>query len=352
MLSAINLAREKICFENYLIKSGKISTEFINAFINASNRGVEIKILFDDFGSRELVPTDRSRLAHKNISVRYYNPVKLSAWNKNMIRDHRKLLIVDCDVAFVGGAGLADEFAVDGASWKSWRETMIKISGPVIDDWHSLFNQQWQHYTGVVNTPPEQVSSSRGIGSGQAGRVTFSNGIRRQETKRSLIQNIRKSRNHVWLATAYFVPSWRLRRVLRRAARRQVDVRLLLPGTITDHPAVRYVSHRFYGRLLRAGVRIFELRNRMQHQKVAVCDHWVSIGSSNFDRWNLRWNLEANQEILDREFSAQAMDMLKADFAESEEILLDDWLNRPWYDRLLEHWWGWVSWLAIKIGRD
>ena len=359
MLDVINQASISICFELYLIKSGKVASSFIAALVAAADRGVTIKILLDDFGARGLASKDRIRLKHEQISVRYYNPVRWgynpikwtarTVWADNMVRDHRKLLIVDGKTVFTGGVGLADEFAPADVLQTGWRETMLEISGAVVADWQILFNHQWQHWGGnkkklrrlAVKSEPE---------ADLPGRVTISHGIVRQETKRALIQHIRKARHHIWIATAYFVPSWRLRRVLRQAAHRQVDVRLLLPGTITDHPAVRYAGHRFYARLLRAGVRVFELQGRMQHQKVAICDQWVSIGSSNFDRWNLRWNMEANQEVYGEPLSSAVMNMLRRDFENSLEIQYQRWSRRPWHHHWLEYWWGWISRLVSRIG--
>ncbi len=349
MLAAINQAGSSICFELYFIKSGNVAAEFIIALVAAARRGVTIRILFDDFGARGLTAADRIRLKHEKISVRYYNPIKWAARTDNMVRDHRKLLIVDSKTAFTGGAGLADEFAPADASQTGWRETMLEISGTVVADWQTLFNHQWQHWSGDKNRLRPLLDKSEPEAE-LPGRVTISHGIARQETKRALIQHIRKAQHHIWIATAYFVPSWRLRRVLRHAAHRQVDVRLLLPGTITDHPSVRYAGHRFYARLLRAGIRIFELEDRMQHQKVATCDQWVSIGSSNFDRWNLRWNMEANQEANGEPLSSEVMAMLQQDFENSREIQYQRWSRRPWYHHWLEYWWGWVSRLVSRIG--
>lgn len=357
MLDAINRASSHICFELYLIKSGNVTNQFIEALVLAADRGINVQILLDDFGARGLKSADRLRLQHKKISVRYYNPVdwgynpfKWGARMGNMIRDHRKLLIINGKTVFVGGVGLIDEFAPTDPTQTAWRETMLEVTGAVTTDWQTLFNHQWQRCNGnksALTSVAARPESDVGL----PGRLTVSHGLARQETKRALMQHISKSQHHVWLATAYFVPSWRLRRLLRQAAHRQVDVRLLLPGAITDHPAVRYVSHRFYTRLLRAGVRIFELQNRMQHQKVALCDHWVSIGSSNFDRWNLRWNLEANQEVDGEPLSSEVMAMLKQDFADSREIQYQSWKQRPWYHHWLEFWWGWVSRLSIRIGK-
>ncbi len=137
-----------------------------------------------------------------------------------------------------------------------------------------------------------------------------------------------------------------MRRALRRAAQRGADVRLMLPGPRTDLPAVRHAGRRFYTGLLRHAVRVFEYQPRVLHMKVLLCDDWVSIGSSNVDRWNLRWNLEANQEIADRRFAAEVQAMFEADFRNCEEIDYREWRRRPWHRRFLERFWGWVDvWL-------
>src|SRR5690606_26145988 len=121
--------------------------------------------------------------------------------------------------------------------------------------------------------------------------VVIARAGREVEVRRSFVRAVRAAGRRVWLATAYFVPSWKLRRALRRAAHRGVDVRLLLPGPITDHPGVRHAGRRLYSRLLRNGVHIFEYQPRFSHTKLMLCDDWVSTGSSNSDRWNLHWNL-------------------------------------------------------------
>jgi phosphatidylserine/phosphatidylglycerophosphate/cardiolipin synthase-like enzyme len=136
--------------------------------------------------------------------------------------------------------------------------------------------------------------------------------------------------------SAYFVPSRRFRKALRRSARRGVDVRLLVPGPRTDHPWVRQAARRFYGKLLRNGVRIFEYQPRMLHAKMILCDEWVSIGSSNLDRWSFRWNLEANQEIDDRRASDAAAELFTGDFAVSIELSRRYWRERARLDRLRE----------------
>ena len=297
MLGAIDSAREIILLEMYLIQSGSVATRFIDALNKAAARGVKIYLLLDDYGATGLKQQDRDRLAQQNIQILYYNP--LHSYNSlynlyrifwkrvdlGLYRDHRKLLLVDNNIAFTGGAGITDDFDPPDPE-KKWRETVVEIKGPVIKDWRHLFLSSWNRYAKSSLTLPDVASGS--ITNGQRGRVTCNVARHVSGIQRSLNKQTYNARKRIWFATAYFVPSWRLRRKLKRAARSGVDVRLLLPGPITDHPGVRYTSHRFYSRLLKNGVRIFEYQPRFLHSKTVLCDNWVTIGSSNFDRGNLR----------------------------------------------------------------
>ena len=136
--------------------------------------------------------------------------------------------------------------------------------------------------------------------------------------------------------SAYFVPSRRFRKALRRAVRRGVDVRLFVPGPLTDHPWVRHAARRFYGKLLYNGVRIFEFQPRVLHAKMILCDDWVSIGSSNLDRWGFKWNLEANQEVEAGPFAAAVAAVFESDRSQSLELDRRQWLQRGRLNRLRE----------------
>ncbi|MDT4846942.1 Minor cardiolipin synthase ClsB [compost metagenome] len=163
------------------------------------------------------------------------------------------------------------------------------------------------------------------------------------------MRSIRTARNRVWLATPYFLPSWKVRRALIKAARRGVEVRLLLTSRHTDHPPVRFAGQRYYPRLLRAGVRIFEYQQRFLHLKLVVVDDWVSVGSCNFDHWNLRFNLEANLEALDPQFTRAVDACMRQDFSDSREITMDDWHARPLIKRLRQRLWGWLDRLVVNL---
>jgi phosphatidylserine/phosphatidylglycerophosphate/cardiolipin synthase-like enzyme len=166
--------------------------------------------------------------------------------------------------------------------------------------------------------------------------VVLSQAWYHSELANAVARRIGNAHRRIWIMSAYFVPSRRFRKSLRRAARRGIDVRLLVPGPLTDHPWVRYAARRFYGKMLRNGVRIFEYQPRVLHGKLTLCDDWVSVGSSNLDRWSFKWNLEANQEIDSASFAGAVAAVFVADFAQSEELDRHRWSKRAWLDRLRE----------------
>ncbi|HEX9626158.1 MAG TPA: phospholipase D-like domain-containing protein [Acidiferrobacterales bacterium] len=348
MLEAIGAARHYLLLEIYLVESGAVMDRFIAALSAAATRGVEVNMLFDDFGARALRAADRRRLTETGARLVFYNPLFPGKLFRNLARNHRKLLLVDGEVAFVGGAGISDVFDPPRHPLSRWRETMLRIEGPVVADWRELFALVWARHGG----PALDLSPAPARRAGNArGQVNVNRGVRREEVKRALIRYVHRARRRVWIATAYFVPSRRILRALRQAAGRGADVRLLLPGPHTDHPGVRQAGRRYYAGLLRAGVRIFEYQPRMLHAKVNLCDHWASIGSSNLDRWNLRWNLEANQSVRDAAFADSVRAMFEDDFADCIEWTYEKWRARPWYERASEQFWGWIDQWLNRLGR-
>lgn len=343
MLDAIDRARRRVLLESYLIESGSVADRFIQALQACARRKVPAYLLLDDFGALGLSNADRQRLREAGVQLTYYNPLRYGRFKHNLFRNHRKLLAVDGELAFVGGMGITDHFdPPSGDSRLPWHETMLQIRGPVVADWEQAFRQTWNLWSRApLPTTDKREPPTQRLG--VPGRVVTSAGPNRQEIQRSLVGRARNARRRIWIATAYFIPSRKLRRLLRRAARKGLDVRLLVPGSQTDHPAIRQAGRRFYARLLRNGVRIYEYQPRFLHAKVLLCDDWVSIGSSNLDRWNFRWNLEANQEVVDSELAGQVAHFFATDFAQSVEYTSEAWHRRSLWKRVAEWFWGTVD---------
>jgi cardiolipin synthase len=333
MRAAIDGASRYVLLEIYLVRSGAVATRFIDTLNRAAGRGARVCVMFDGFGALGLTRADRRRLLDAGVELRLFNPLRLRNRLSNLLRDHRKLLLADGRVAFVGGAGLTDDFA-PGAPRGPWRELMVEIRGPVVADWQRAFARTWRRCgpeLSIAEPPPWEARAD-----GAAGRLSLSEARQRSVLANGVLRRIDGAAVRAWIMSAYFVPSRRFRKALRRAARRGVDVRLLLPGARTDHPWVRQAARRFYGKMLRNGVKIFEYQPRMLHAKMILCDDWVSIGSSNLDRWSFRWNLEANQEIADAHFADTAAAVFAGDFAVSRALSRRYWRQRAWLDRLRE----------------
>ncbi|HEV3180325.1 MAG TPA: phospholipase D-like domain-containing protein [Steroidobacteraceae bacterium] len=333
MLAAIDAASESVLLEMYLVRSSVIATRFFAALAEAVRRGARVCVIFDGFGALGLARADRRRLLQAGVELRFFNPLRLGKRLANLLRDHRKLLVCDGCTAFVGGAGLTDDFAPGGRRGP-WRELMVEIEGAVVADWQRAFARTWRRCGPELGLHAPHGCAPRADGA--AGRLSLSEARQRSVLASGVIRRIDSAARRAWIMSAYFVPSRRFRKVLRRAARRGVDVRLLMPGARTDHPWVRQAARRFYGKMLRNGVQIFEYQPHMLHAKAILCDDWVSIGSSNLDRWSLRWNLEANQEVADPGFADAMAALFERDFAVSRALSRRYWRQRAWLDRLRE----------------
>jgi len=354
MFEAIDGAVRQVELELYLVESGSCAEALLDRLLAARARGVRVRCLFDAFGSLKLSSAWTRQLLEAGGELRQYNPLNWKAGLRNLYRDHRKLLLVDERIAYVGGTGATDEFWSARENRSDWHEVMVEMTGSIVADWQRLFERQWHATFGVrAWKPREEVLLTRlpptpHYGEGLA-RVAYADASQHRDILQSLIRSLRGARQRIWLATPYFLPTWKVRRALRKAAQRGVDVRLLLTGRLTDHAPVRYAGQRYYPSLLRAGVRIFEYQPRFLHLKMVVVDDWTSVGSCNFDHWNLRFNLEANVEAFDPQFTAAVAECLRADFEQSRAIDLGSWHARPWWKRLRERLWGSLDRLVVNF---
>lgn len=354
MLTAIARAQRQVDLELYLVEGGTCSELLLETLVDALRRGVAVRCLFDGFGALRLGSAWGRRLREAGGELRLYNPLRWRGGWRNLFRDHRKLLLVDQDLGYVGGAGATDEFWSVPENASAWHEVMVEMQGPVLADWLVLFERQWHACQQAKAWRPQQMVSPvrlppTPVGGSGLGRLAYADARQHRDILQSLVRSLNGAQQRIWLATPYFLPTWKVRRALRKAARRGVEVRLLLTGRLTDHAPVRYAGQRYYPRLLRAGIRIFEYQPRFLHMKVVLVDDWASVGSCNFDHWNLRFNLDANIEILDADFTLAVADCLIADFAASREIDFTLWHGRSLWMRLHQRLWGWLDRVVVNF---
>lgn len=354
MIAAIEQAHQQIELELYLVETGACAEAVVQALVRAASRGVVVRCLFDDYGSQAFTLSLRKRLTEAGVILRFYNRVFWRHGLHNLYRDHRKLLLVDKHLAVVGGTGMTDEFWQPEQNTSEWHEVMVEITGPMVADWQLLFDRQFHaNHRPTAWRPtlsfglrrlPKMPLAYQGLG-----RVAYADSRQHRDILQSLVRALNSGQRRIWLATPYFLPTWKVRRSLRRAAMRGVDVRLLLTGPRTDHPSVRYAGHRYYPRLLKAGVRIYEYQPCFLHLKMVLVDDWVSIGSCNFDHWNLRFNLEANLEALDPGLTSAVATCFENDFALSSQVSLETWESRPLWRRIKQRLWGWIDRLVVNV---
>lgn len=352
MIEAIRAAQHHVHLETFIFDDDEIGKNIADVLMERRRAGVEVRIIYDAIGSRNMSDEFAERLLGAGIELFKYRPVDpvgdLRIWRLN-VRDHRKLLVVDGKVAFMGGINISDVYSesslsivnkskardnrVDGG----WRDTQAMITGPAVHRFQKVFIELWKehepeaefcadYYFPTVSPQGDilvRALSSRG-GDGEYNIYTV------------LLAAVAHARKRIWITQAYFAPDEVFLEVLRDAARRGVDVRLLLPG-ISDAPLVVQASRADYESLLEAGVRIYEHVGSTLHAKTAVVDGaWSTIGSANLDYRSFLHNHELNAIIVDRDFGHALEKLYEVDLQSSHEIQLEVWRDRPWSQRFKE----------------
>ncbi|HEY7213003.1 MAG TPA: cardiolipin synthase [Thermoanaerobaculia bacterium] len=336
MTGAIRDARATVNLESYIFKDDKAGKLFADALMEAARRGVEVRVLVDGTGSKFSGPL-LARMRKAGVKATKFRPIRLWSLLKIARRTHRKILVVDGKVSFTGGFCIADSWLGDARNPKEWRDVMVRVTGPVSAQMQAIFSEDWTFTTGEIlagekfyphlepagEIPAQAIKVSRGDSSSLAAMLHY--------------VTIQSARQSIHIQNAYFVPTRQIRQALIDAARRGVDVRIMVPGRHIDEPLVRMASRRHYGEMLAAGVRIFEYNRTMMHQKDAVIDGIFStIGSINFDARSLHENAEESFAFYDRELGAR----MEAVFAEDEkycrEITYERWKHRSVKQRLAE----------------
>lgn len=345
MLQAIREARHYVLLEQYLVTPGEVAGQVIDALCACAQRGVRVCMMIDHFGGHALIAGERKRIVDAGIELLFYNPVRLNRFLRNLPRNHCKQLLIDGRLAYTGGAGISDQYlAIKGRP--AWYDLVVEMRGPVVADWQAKFLRTWGQWGGLAEIPQQSIPAA----GDQCGRLSPSFRGLKKFVKKSLFYRIRHASDRIWLGTAYFLPSRSMLRALRAASRRGVEIRLLLPGPINDHPTVYHAGHRYYHFLLRHGIRIFEYHPSFMHAKFYLCDAWCSVGSCNMDRWGLRWNLEANLESGDPALCGEVEAAFQEAFAESHEITLESWLRRPLRHRFEEWLFGYLDLIIERYG--
>jgi cardiolipin synthase len=330
MCDAIDAARETIVLEAYIFRSDEVGHRIADALIRAVARGVKVRLLTDWIGMRGTSRGFLAGLRKAGIEHRVFNPPGLRAWLGLVPRDHRKLLVVDETIGLTGGVGVGNEWVGKTKRHRGhWRDTAVRIEGPAAHDMQQAFDTMWQRSLkrerrgshrltrraarGAHLDPATAEPSLVGIVEGEPLRLRIARALQMQAIS---------AERSIWIATAYFAPSWSEVEALMGAARDGVDVRLLVPSR-NDHPWVTLITRRYYRRLLTNGVRIWEWKGTMMHAKTSVVDgRWVRVGSTDFNPLGVAINYELDAVVEDPTIGAKAEAMFLDDLEHSREITM------------------------------
>jgi cardiolipin synthase len=344
MLSAIKASRRTINLEFYIYWDGEIGRTFASVLAERARAGVKVNVILDAVGSATMSPDLVQFLQRNGISVEWYHPLRWYTLSRANHRTHRKLLIVDGEVGFCGGVGIADLWLGDAETKDHWRDTVVRVEGPAVTQMQFAFMDNWVKSRGELLTGLDYFPQVEKRGTCLAQVLKSSPSEGSSAVKLMYIVSIVSAQKSIYLSSAYFIPDPDTRRALEGAVRRGVDVRVIVPGEFTDVPIVRHAGRFYYNRLLRRGIRLFEYQPTMMHAKTMVVDGiWSTIGSSNFDERSFRLNDEVNVNIYDAGIAAQMEQMFFEDLARSEEVEPRSWVKRPWLDRVKERVAGWFK---------
>ena len=337
MLAAIREAQKTINMEFYIYWDGEVGRQFAEALAERARAGVQIKIILDSVGSAQMSQWLIDFMTRNGIDLEWYHPLRWYTLQRFNHRTHRKLMVVDGSVGFSGGVGIADEWLGDADTKDHWRDTVVRIEGPVVSQLQFAFMDNWVKSRGELLTGLDYFPSVEPRGNHRTQVIKSSPSEGSSAVKLLYIVSIVSATKSIYISNAYFVPDSDTLRALEGAVRRGVDVRLIVPGEHTDVPIVRQASRMQYEKLLRRGIRIFEFQPTMMHAKTMVVDGiWSTVGSSNFDDRSFRLNDEVNVNVYDEEIAAQMQRMFSADLARCEEIKLSKWFRRPRWSKIKE----------------
>lgn len=328
MLADIDAAQDRVFFESFIWKNDEVGQRFRDALVAAHERGVQVHVVFDEFANL-VVPRSFYRSLPEGIHVRRH-PIVARGWKffapSHLGRNHRKILVIDEKAAYIGGYNIGSLYAT------KWRDTHARFSGDMVVEIENAFVDYWNYHAKEPELPQPQ-------------RRTWSREMRvHRNLPADLVYPIRnmyleamdRAEHRILLTQAYLIPDDAFTRSLVSAARRGVDVRIIVPH-FSNHVLADWLSRTSYYELLEAGVRLLRFENAMVHAKTATIDgRWSTIGTANIDRLSLAGNYEVNMEILDADVAAHMERVFDLDSGNCTELTLQEWSARPLISRVTE----------------
>jgi cardiolipin synthase A/B len=337
MLADIATATQSVHLETFVWCEGVLETRFTDALCERATAGVKVRMLRDALGGSRASKGAIERMCHSGVTVSGYCEPKW--WNIGRFnnRTHRKLLIVDGRVGYTFGHGVSDQWLGNGEDPEHWRDTAIRLEGPIVHGLQTVFAQNWVEETHTLPVDVLCFPKLDPVGEAPAHVVSSASGDAVSSVAMLYTVAIACARREVLIQNPYFAPNPGVVELFAMVVRRGVRVRLMVPGKHTDSPFVRRAGCHLYADLLEAGVELYEFDRTLIHQKIVVIDEaWSHVGSTNFDARSLALNEEIGIGILDQDIARELKRAFETDLRSCRRLQLEDWRRRPLYDRAFD----------------
>jgi len=345
MLDAVKRARRRISFETYIYSKGTVGQQFTDAFIAAAKRGVVVQLVVDAIGSDRIPREWQENLKAAGVKVSAFGQPKWYSFEELNYRTHRKILVVDGTIGFTGGVGLDDQWLGHAEDEDHWRDTMVRIEGPIVRLMEGAFQENYietsEEPVAPIADPPAVVPPGP-QDSAMVQRSSPTGGS--NDLKRLYLLSIAAARRTLDISSPYFITDESSDWSLEQAVKRGVKVRVLVEGDLTDAKPVKYAGRYAYQRFLDMGIEIYEYQPTMMHAKAMVVDgSWSMIGSANFDNRSLELNDEMNVAVSDRGLAARLREDFDQDLRRAKKLDPAEWRRRSFLDKAREHFWSYFA---------
>jgi cardiolipin synthase len=340
LIQDVSAAEGSIHIESFIWWTGEVCERLGGALAAAARRGVEVRLMVDYSGSRTMDRHLLAEMKEAGCDVRKFRPPRISNVGRMNLRTHRKIAVIDGRIGYVGGHGIAEEWSGNAEDRDHWRDIAVRAEGPVVTTLQGVFCENWIQETGEVPTGETYFPELEPVGPTDA-HVAFASPRGSISAVQLLYYlAINASRRELIIQNPFFLPHADAIEALKKAVRRGVDVRIMLPAVEavgTQQAFVEHASHHHFGDLLGNGVRIFEYQRSLLHQKVMIVDgSWSCVGSTNFDDRSFELNDELTVGFVGTDMASRLKHSYDNDCKDCEEVSFDQWRRRPWKHRLLD----------------
>ncbi|HEX2123661.1 MAG TPA: cardiolipin synthase [Thermoanaerobaculia bacterium] len=338
LMRDIAAARESVHIETFIWYDGTLARQLAKLLAQKAREGVEVRVLVDASGGRQLDDEELAMLESAGAKVAHFHPIRLSNLGRLNNRDHRKLMIIDGRIAYTGGHGIADTWLGNGQDREHWRDTGLRLTGPVVNRLQGCFAENWVEETGEIpagdkyfpKLPPSGPTAAHVAYTSPSGSVS--------SVQILYYLAIKAARREIVIQNPYLLPDREALEALEEAVQRGVDVKIMVPSDdATDSALVQHASHHHFGTMLKRGVKIWEYEKTLLHQKVIIVDGiWSSVGSTNFDDRSFQLNDEVNIGLIDAQIAAQLKAAFAADLRHARQRQFEEWQNRSLWHKLID----------------